>query len=179
MAASQVGEGKIAQQLHRRFRIAAVERRAVQVILVEQPDIPQEDQLAVLQQQLCRGGSAGPVIATIQLRHLVVRRPQQQLGIDDSLAQELGVVIALPGFEVLGLGGELSFDDTLAIVSRLVGDLAEPRSEPPEAEADHAQDDHRPAEQGLETIDESAEGPEPWYPVDNQEEHEKRGAQRE
>ena len=58
---------------------------------------------------------------------------RQQLGVDDPLGEELGVLVAAAGLEVLGVGGELGLDDPLAEVGRLVGDLAEPRAQRPEA----------------------------------------------
>ena len=50
VAAPQVGQSQVAQELHRGLGVAAMERRAVEVILIEQADIPQEGQLAVLEQ---------------------------------------------------------------------------------------------------------------------------------
>ena len=50
VAAPQVAQGQVAQKLDRRLGVAAVQGRAVQVILIEQTDIPQERQLAVLEQ---------------------------------------------------------------------------------------------------------------------------------
>ena len=50
MAAPQVAKGQVAQQLNRRFGVAAVQGRTVEVILIEQPDVAQERQLAVLEQ---------------------------------------------------------------------------------------------------------------------------------
>ena len=84
----------------------------------------------------------------------IVGGAEEQLGVDHALGQELGVLLAAAGLEVLGLGGELGLDDPLAEVGRLVGDLAEPGAQRPEAQADHAQDDHRPAQQVLELVDE-------------------------
>src|SRR5208283_3933298 len=72
VASPQVGERQVAQQLHRGFRVAAVKRRAVQVILVEQADVSQEDQLAVLEQKLSGRRGPGLVVAAIDLRHQVV-----------------------------------------------------------------------------------------------------------
>ena len=49
--------------------------------------------------------------------------------------------------------------------------------EQPEAQADHAQDDHRPAQQVLELVDDAPERPEEGQGVDDQEEQEERRAQ--
>ena len=59
VAAPQVRQSEVAQKLNRGLGVAAVERRAVQVVLVEQADIPQEDQLAILEQDLDPPGSVG------------------------------------------------------------------------------------------------------------------------
>ena len=99
-------------------------------------------------------------MAAIDLGQQIVGRAEEQLGVDDPLGQELGVLVAAAGLEVLGLGRELGLDHPLAEVGRLVGDLAEPRAEQPEAQADHAQDDHRPAQQVLKPVHEAAERPE-------------------
>ena len=74
--------------------------------------------------------------------------------------------------EDLGMGGELGLDDPLAEIGRLVGDLAEPGAQRPEDQADHAQDDHRPAQQCLELVDHAPERLEEGHGVDDQEEHE-------
>ena len=58
-------------------------------------------------------------------------------------------------FEALGVGGELGLDHALAKIGRLVGDLAEPRAQQPEDQTDDAQDDHRPAHQGLDLVDDA------------------------
>ncbi len=50
MAAPQVAQGQVAHQLNRRLGIAAVQGRPVKVILIEQADVAQERQLAVLEQ---------------------------------------------------------------------------------------------------------------------------------
>ena len=50
VAAPEVAQGQVSQQLDRRLGVAAVQGRAIQVILIEQSDVPQERQLAVLEQ---------------------------------------------------------------------------------------------------------------------------------
>ena len=50
MAAPQVAQSQVAQQLDRRLGVAAVQGRAVEVILIEQTDVAQEGELAVLEQ---------------------------------------------------------------------------------------------------------------------------------
>ena len=72
-------------------------------------------------------------------------------------AEELGILVAAARFEVLGVRRELGLDHALAEIGRLVGDLAEPGPQHPEDQADDAQDDDRPAHQGLELVDDGRE----------------------
>ena len=67
------------------------------------------------------------------------------------------VLVAAARFQRLGVGGELGLDHALAIIGRLIGDLAEPGAQEPEDQADDAQDDHRPAHQGLDLVDDAFE----------------------
>ena len=54
MAASQVAQGQVTHQLNRCLGIAAVQGRPVKIILIEQTDITQERQFAVLKQVASR-----------------------------------------------------------------------------------------------------------------------------
>ena len=51
VAAPQIAQSQVPQQLDRRLGVAAVERRAIQVILIEQANISQKGELPILEQE--------------------------------------------------------------------------------------------------------------------------------
>ena len=101
VAAPQVGQRQVAQELDRRLGVAPVQRRAIQVVLVEQPDVPQEGQLAVLEEH--PAGTCGAIVVSRALRDRdpIVRGTEEQLRVDDPLGQELGVLVAARDFRLL------------------------------------------------------------------------------
>ena len=177
MAAPQVAQGQVAQQLDRRLRVAAVQGRSIEVILIEQTDVAQEGELAILEQILPALLGIVVVLGVNQRGEPIVGGAEQQLGVDDPFGQELGVLVATAGFQVLGVGGELGLDHPLAEVGRLVGDLAEPCTQVPEDQANASQDDDRPAHQVLELVDNAPERFQERQGIDDQEEKEKRRPQ--
>ena len=74
VAAPQVGQRQVAQQLDRRLGVAAVQRRAIEVILVEQTNVPQEGQLAVLEQDVAAAASTPRRLPVVRLGEADRRR---------------------------------------------------------------------------------------------------------